>query len=66
MDILPSLAHACGIDIAERPKEVPLIDGVNLWDELTGGKVGAEGRSDLLFLHGADGFQAIRMGAGNF
>ena len=63
MDILPSLAHACGIDIAERPKEVPPIDGVNLWDELTGGKVGAEGRSDLLFWHGADGFQAIRMGA---
>ena len=63
MDILPSLAHACGIDIAERPKEVPPIDGVNLWDELTGGEVGAEGRSDLLFWHGADGFQAIRMGA---
>ena len=63
MDILPSLAHACGIDIAERPKEVPPIDGVNLWDELTGGKVGAEGRPDLLFWHGADGFQAIRMGA---
>ena len=63
MDILPSLAHACGIDIAERPKEVPPIDGFNLWDELTGGKVGAEGRPDLLFWHGADGFQAIRMGA---
>ena len=63
MDILPSLARACGIDIAERPKEVPPIDGVNLWDELTGGKVGAEGRPDLLFWHGADGFQAIRMGA---
>mgnify|MGYP001366845502 CR=1 FL=1 len=63
MDILPSLAHACGIHIAERPKEVPPIDGVNLWDELTGGKVGAEGRPDLLFWHGADGFQAIRMGA---
>ena len=63
MDILPSLAHACGIHIAERPKEVPPIDGVNLWDELIGGKVGAEGRPDLLFWHGADGFQAIRMGA---
>ena len=63
MDILPSLAYACGIHIAERPKEVPPIDGVNLWDELIGGKVGAEGRSDLLFWHGADGFQAIRMGA---
>ena len=63
MDILPSLAHACGIHIAERPKELPPIDGVNLWDELIGGKVGAEGRPDLLFWHGADGFQAIRMGA---
>ena len=25
--------------------------------------MGAEGRPDLLFWHGADGFQAIRMGA---
>ena len=63
MDILPSLAHACGIHIAERPKEVPPIDGVNLWDELTGGGAEVKGRSDLLFWHGADGFQAIRMGA---
>ena len=63
MDILPSLAHACGIDIAERPKEVPPIDGVNLWDELTGGEAEVKGRPDLLFWHGADGFQAIRMGA---
>ena len=63
MDILPSLAHACGIDIAERPKEVPPIDGVNLWDEFTGGGAEVKGRPDLLFWHGADGFQAIRMGA---
>lgn len=63
MDILPSLAHACGIHIAERPKEVPPIDGVNLWDEFTGGGAEVKGRPDLLFWHGADGFQAIRMGA---
>ena len=31
--------------------------------ELTGKKAEAEGRPDLLFWHGADGFQAIRMGA---
>ena len=36
MDMLPSLAHACGIDIPERSRETPPIDGVNLWDELIG------------------------------
>ena len=66
MDILPSLAHACGIDIAERPKEVPPIDGVNLWDELTGGKVGAEGRPDLLFWHGAGWLSGHPNGSRNF
>ena len=63
MDILPSLAYACGIDISERSTDVPPIDGINLWDELIGKKAEAEGRPDLLFWHGADGFQAIRMGA---
>ena len=63
MDILPSLADACGIDISERSTDVPPIDGINLWDELTGKKAEAEGRPDLLFWHGANGFQAIRMGA---
>ena len=63
MDMLPSLAHACGINIPERSGETPPIDGVNLWDELIGKKAEASGRPDLLFWHGADGFQAIRMGA---
>ena len=63
MDMLPSLSYACGIDISERPADVPPIDGINLWDELTGKKAEEEGRPDLLFWHGANGFQAIRMGA---
>ena len=63
MDMLPSLAHACGINIPERSGETPPIDGVNLWDELIGKKLETSGRPDLLFWHGADGFQAIRMGA---
>ena len=62
MDMLPSLAHACGINIPERSGESPPIDGVNLWDELIGKKLEAKGRPDLLFWHGADGFQAIRIG----
>ena len=62
MDMLPSLAHACGINIPERSGETPPIDGVNLWDELIGKKLEAKGRPDLLFWHGADGFQAIRIG----
>ena len=62
MDMLPSLAYACGIDITERSRETPPIDGVNLWDELIGKKADRQGRPDLLFWHGADGFQAIRMG----
>ena len=63
MDMLPSLAHACGINIPERSGETPPIDGVNLWDELIGKKLEASGRPDLLFWHGSNGFQAIRMGA---
>ena len=66
MDILPSLAHACGIHIAERPKEVPPIDGVNLWDELIGGKW--ERKGDQISCFGMDrmAFRPSGWEPGNF
>ncbi len=62
MDLLPSLAHACGIDLGEESKGIPVIDGVNVWDTLTGKKGAPHAREDLLFWHGGHGFQAIRVG----
>ena len=66
MDILPSLAHACGIDIAERPKEVPPIDGVNLWDELTGGKWERKGDQISCFGMERMAFRPSEWEPGNF
>ena len=57
------LLYACGIVFSDRSTVVAPMDVIYLWDELTGKKAEAEGRPDLLFWHGADGFQSIRMGA---
>ena len=62
IDILPSLSHACGIDLKTISKGSPVIDGLNVWDTLIG-KSGAEHRrKDLLYWHGSEGFHAIRVG----
>lgn len=58
MDLLPTLARACGIDW----KGAAEIDGMDLWDSLLG-KDGAIGRSELLHWHGMESEpQAIRVG----
>jgi arylsulfatase A len=62
IDILPSLSHACGIDLASVSKGVPKIDGVNVWDTWIGKKDAVHARKDLLYWHGKDGFHAIRSG----
>ena len=62
IDLLPSLAHACGIDLQKVSKGSPTIDGLNVWDTLTGKKDAAHPRQDLLYWHGKNGFQAIRVG----
>ncbi len=62
IDLLPTLAHACGIDLRKHSKGNPVIDGLNVWPALQG-KVGLpHPLQDLLYWHGGDGFQAIRMG----
>jgi arylsulfatase A-like enzyme len=62
IDLLPTLAHACGIDLAAVSKGSPVINGVNVWDTLVGKEDAPHPRQDLLYWHGAKGFQAIRVG----
>jgi arylsulfatase A-like enzyme len=61
IDLLPTLCHACGIDLRAKSKGSPVIDGVNVWDTLLGRKVDHP-RKDLLFWHGMGQFHAIRVG----
>ena len=62
IDLLPTLSRACGIDLKAITKGSPTIDGVDVWDTLIGKKGVTHAREDLLYWHGADGFQAIRVG----
>ena len=61
IDLLPTLAHACGIDLSKVSKGVPKIDGVNVWDTLTG-KPDGHPRNHLLYWQGWAVPQAIRVG----
>ena len=62
IDLLPTLAQACGIDLSKLSRGAPVIDGVNVWPTLADSKDSPHPREDLLFWHGGDGFQAIRVG----
>ena len=62
IDLLPTLAHACSIDLRKHSKGNPVIDGLNVWPALQGKEGIPHPRQDLLYWHGGDGFQAIRMG----
>lgn len=62
IDVLPTLSHVCGIDLKTLSKESQRIDGVNVWGTLIGTKGFKHPRNDLLFWHGKDGHQAIRVG----
>jgi arylsulfatase len=62
IDLLPTLAHACGIDLERVSKESPKLDGVNVWDTLIGGNQTSHARTDLLYWNGWARFQAIRVG----
>jgi len=61
IDLLPTLASACGINLKEGPGIVPKIDGLNLWASLQG-KAKTHPRSNLLYWHGWAMPQAIRVG----
>jgi len=62
IDILPTLSHACGIDLGKVTTGSPKIDGLNVWDTLVGTPGASHPRKDLLYWHGMNGFQAIRVG----
>ena len=63
IDLLPTLAHACGIDLAEARRDAPhKIDGLNVWGTWTGRDGFEHPRRDLLYWHGKNGFHAIRVG----
>jgi len=61
MDLLPTLAHVCRIDLAKRSPHFVPIDGVNVWNTLLG-EATKHPRNDLLYWHGSNGFEAIRVG----
>ncbi|MCG8584327.1 MAG: sulfatase-like hydrolase/transferase, partial [Pirellulales bacterium] len=62
IDLLPTLAHACGIDLEEASRDSHKIDGVNVWATLSGEKDVPHARRVLLYWHGMNGFHAIRVG----
>jgi len=62
IDLLPTLSCACGIDLAAVSKGSPVLDGVNVWSTILGREDTPHPRKDLLYWHGANGFQAIRVG----
>ena len=62
IDLLPTLCEPCGIDLADVAQESHPIDGVNVWPTLVNQNNKDHPRTDLLYWHGAKGFQAIRVG----
>ena len=61
IDLLPTLSHACGIDLSKISKGIPKIDGVNFWETITG-KSKRHPRTHLLYWQGWAIPQAIRVG----
>lgn len=62
IDLLPTIAHACGIDLAAFSQARPKIDGVNVWDSLINKPNNQHGRTSLLYWSGRGVPQAIRVG----
>ena len=62
IDLLPTLAGACGIDLEKVSKASPKIDGVNVWDTLLGKEGAPHARTNLLYWNGWAKLEAIRDG----
>ncbi len=62
IDLFPTLAGACGIDLHEPPDGSPRIDGVNVLNTMIGRTDRPHPRTNLLFWHGRGTLQAIRVG----
>ena len=61
MDLLPTLADVCRIDLTKHSSDHLPIDGVNVWNSLLG-RAKKHPRNELLYWHGSNGFEAIRVG----
>jgi len=59
---LPTLAHACGIDLRSISQASPKIDGVDVWDTLIQKKDADHARTNLLYWNGWAKLEAIRLG----
>lgn len=62
IDVLPTLAHACGIELKQITTGSPKIDGVNVWNTLIAKPDNHHARTNLLYWHGWGVPQAIRAG----
>ena len=62
IDMLPTLSQACGIEVKSEMENGQVVDGRNILNTLLGKKGFKHPRQELLFWHGMNGFQAIRVG----
>jgi len=61
IDLLPTLSHACGIELKKMSKGIPKLDGLNVWGTLSG-KSTHHPRTNMLYWQGWAVPQAIRVG----
>ena len=62
IDLLPTLAHACGIDMRRVSEGSPRIDGLNVWETWRGNAQAVHPRTSLLYWNGWAKLEAIRVG----
>ncbi|MEE2642230.1 MAG: sulfatase-like hydrolase/transferase [Planctomycetota bacterium] len=62
IDLFPTLASACGIDVESFPHSNPPLDGLNVWETWTQKSGSVHPRNQLLIWHGWGTLQAIRDG----
>ena len=61
IDLLPTLAHACGISLSATSKQSPKIDGANVWNTFTSNTAVSHARTSLLYWNGWARLEAIRV-----
>ncbi len=62
IDLLPTLAHACGIKLKTKDDVHPMLDGVNVWNTLSNKPNKPHARKSLLYWNGWAQLEAIRVG----
>ncbi|MDF1852548.1 MAG: sulfatase-like hydrolase/transferase [Verrucomicrobiales bacterium] len=61
IDLLPTLAEACGIDLSQHSSGSPRIDGLSAWP-LFSGESEESARDEILLWHGKGSVRAFRQG----